>query len=75
MHGYVWEWTADAWHDDYKGAPTDGSAWDEKGAKERVLRGGSWADGADACRSAHRRRERASQRSDAVGFRCVRAAR
>ncbi len=35
MHGYVWEWTADAWHDDYKGAPADGRAWDEKEAKER----------------------------------------
>jgi formylglycine-generating enzyme required for sulfatase activity len=73
MHGYVWEWTADAWHDDYKGAPTDGSPWDEKAAKERVVRGGSWADGADACRSGHREHREASHRSDAVGFRCVRA--
>jgi len=74
MHGYVWEWTADAWHDDYKGAPADGGVWDEKGAKERVLRGGSWADGADACRSAYRGHREAGHRSDSVGFRCVRAA-
>jgi formylglycine-generating enzyme required for sulfatase activity len=72
MHGYVWEWTADAWHEDYKGAPADGSAWDEAGAKERVLRGGSWADEADACRSASRAHKEAAYRSDAVGFRCVR---
>jgi formylglycine-generating enzyme required for sulfatase activity len=73
MHGYVWEWTADAWHDDYKGAPADGGAWDEKGAKERVLRGGSWADGADTCRSAYRHHKEAGHRGDAVGFRCARA--
>ena len=27
MYGNVWEWVADCWHNNYKGAPTDGSAW------------------------------------------------
>ncbi len=27
MHGYLWEWCADDWHDDYEQAPADGSAW------------------------------------------------
>ncbi|HRX72040.1 MAG TPA: SUMF1/EgtB/PvdO family nonheme iron enzyme [Candidatus Competibacteraceae bacterium] len=42
VHGNVWEWVQDSWHDDYQGAPTDGSAWEEAGSGPRVLRGGSW---------------------------------
>lgn len=43
MHGNVWEWCEDHWHDTYAGAPTDGSAWVTGGDKtRRVLRGGSW---------------------------------
>ena len=44
MHGNVWEWCEDCWHDDYKNAPLDGSAWLEANngdCKKRVLRGGS----------------------------------
>jgi len=43
MHGNVWEWCEDVWHDNYEGAPTDGSAWTSGGDQSRrVLRGGSW---------------------------------
>jgi formylglycine-generating enzyme required for sulfatase activity len=73
LHGYVWEWCQDAWHDSYEGAPADGSAWEEKDAKERVVRGGSWADEAPSLRSAFRGHQPAGQRSDTIGFRCVRA--
>jgi formylglycine-generating enzyme required for sulfatase activity len=55
MHGNVWEWVEDYWHDNYTGAPTDGSAWIEtpRGGG-RVWRGGSWSHSAWSCRSAFR---------------------
>ncbi len=28
LHGNVWEWCLDHWHDSYEGAPADGSAWE-----------------------------------------------
>jgi formylglycine-generating enzyme required for sulfatase activity len=59
MHGQVWEWCEDDWHENYEGAPTDGSAWlksGEKAQKSRysVLRGGSWVNYPVYCRSACR---------------------
>ena len=42
MAGNVWEWVQDCWQDTYDGAPTDGSAWEEKHVVQRVIRGGSW---------------------------------
>ncbi|MBD2523908.1 formylglycine-generating enzyme family protein [Nostoc sp. FACHB-133] len=54
MHGNVWEWCQDTWHDSYKGAPSDGSAWIDNDNKIRMLRGGSWHDLPGKCRSASR---------------------
>ncbi|NCR75919.1 MAG: SUMF1/EgtB/PvdO family nonheme iron enzyme [Microcystis aeruginosa K13-06] len=55
MHGNVWEWCADTWHDNYHVAPTDGSAWIENGNDNRSpLRGGSWYNYPSNCRSAYR---------------------
>jgi formylglycine-generating enzyme required for sulfatase activity len=56
MHGNVWEWVEDVWHLNYKGAPTDGSAWiDGKQKKSsKITRGGSWGAIPDVVRSATR---------------------
>ena len=50
MHGNVWEWVEDCWHDNYEGAPTDGRAWTSGcGSGVRaVLRGGSWSISAES---------------------------
>ena len=69
MHGNVWEWCSDEWHDNYSGAPTDGSSWETGGSEYRVLRGGSWYRFAVDCRSAYRRRYSAGYRSSSIGFR------
>jgi formylglycine-generating enzyme required for sulfatase activity len=55
MHGLVWEWCADPWHNNYKNAPTNASIWDVDGdIHRRVLRGGAWNFNAELCRSASR---------------------
>ncbi|MGE0712447.1 MAG: SUMF1/EgtB/PvdO family nonheme iron enzyme [Planctomycetota bacterium] len=73
VHGNVWEWCQDGWHDNYQGAPRDGSAWDSAGASDRVRRGGSWYDGAWGCRSADRRRCGPGLRFRNLGFRPARS--
>jgi formylglycine-generating enzyme required for sulfatase activity len=54
MHGNVWEWCLDPWHDSCWGAPADGSAWTAGGGTARLLRGGSWLSIPRLCRSAFR---------------------
>ena len=88
MHGNVWEWVEDGWHDDnvgelvkggwnwqanYAGAPTDGSVW-TSGAdtSRRVLRGGAWNDAPHWLRSASRLISLPQFGDDCVGFRLAR---
>jgi formylglycine-generating enzyme required for sulfatase activity len=74
IHGNVGEWVEDDWHDNYEGAPTDGSGWvDDPRAEYRMSRGGSWGDGAWDCRSAYRRVWSAGARVPELGFRPARS--
>jgi formylglycine-generating enzyme required for sulfatase activity len=76
MHGNVWEWCEDVWHDDYNDAPKDGSAWMDGGEQIlRVLRGGSCNYFARDCRAAYRFDNSPDDHFDHIGFRCVISAR
>jgi formylglycine-generating enzyme required for sulfatase activity len=71
MHGNVWEWCEDSWHENYKGAPTDGSAWKNSNENRSLLRGGSWGNIANYCRSASRDRGDQGNRDNDNGVRLV----
>lgn len=74
VHGNVWEWVQDIWHQDYSGAPNDGSAWEtsESGKSLRVVRGGSWGDEPGRLRGAARFGYFPGDRPYFLGFRLAR---
>jgi formylglycine-generating enzyme required for sulfatase activity len=73
VHGNVFEWAEDCWHDSYHGAPGDGGAWTTGGdCDERVLRGGSWSNRPRNLRSADRARDTWVIRDSLDGFRVAR---
>jgi len=72
MHGNLWEWCADPWHENYHGAPSDAGVWErERSTKLFILRGGSWYYDAGKMRSAFRGRGQLTERNGDVGFRIV----
>lgn len=74
MSGNVYEWCADDWHNDYNGAPTNGSAWVAASRGSiRVLRGGGWGNDARSCRAAGRGGTAPTSRGSVIGFRLARS--
>lgn len=72
MHGNVWEWCLDHWHENYNNAPTNGDAWiDSSENQTRVMRGGSLLNDPSMCRSSSRFHKNASETFKHVGFRIV----
>ncbi|MDD4964121.1 MAG: formylglycine-generating enzyme family protein [Gallionella sp.] len=73
MHGNVQEWVQDCWHENYQGAPQDGSAWITACSEgRRIVRGGAWDSSATALRSAARDRKTWDHLSPSIGFRVAR---
>lgn len=75
MHGNVWEWVEDCWHQDYDDAPTDGSAWlgTAGNCQYHVMRGGTWHGMVSYMRSAYRFRYPQQTRTGGLGFRLARS--
>ncbi|PZU99457.1 MAG: hypothetical protein DCE90_02585 [Pseudanabaena sp.] len=81
MHGNVWEWCLDEWHDSYASKPENlqkqgNQAWGDLSINEndnryRLLRGGSWFNYAVYCRSAYRYRNIARNQNNYIGFRVI----
>jgi formylglycine-generating enzyme required for sulfatase activity len=73
MHGNVWEWCEDHWHDSYNFAPGDDQTWLIPAAADdepRLLRGGSWYRLPPGyCRSACRFSCYPADRNSNFGFR------
>jgi formylglycine-generating enzyme required for sulfatase activity len=73
MHGNVWEWCEDNWHESYNGKPpSDGSVWRGGSRSLRVLRGGAWSSYPESLRSADRYRYPPENRDSWGGFRVAR---
>jgi formylglycine-generating enzyme required for sulfatase activity len=73
VHGNVWEWVEDCWHEDYNGAPTDGSVWSGGDCNFHLLRGGSWFVDPRSIRSAARLGYSSDNRNgNDAGFRVAR---
>jgi formylglycine-generating enzyme required for sulfatase activity len=76
VHGNVWEWCEDLWHDNYADKPdglrATGSAWTAGSSDYRVLRGGSWGYDSQDLRSAHRDDSDPRFHNTNIGFRVAR---
>lgn len=75
MHGNVFEWCDDLYHDSYRGAPADGASWTADGPMAgRVHRGGGFGNIDRECRAAFRDRLHPALRTGSLGFRIATSA-
>ncbi len=75
IYGNVWEWVEDDWHNDYSGAPADGSAWLEVPSitpREGVIRGGAWNNDPMLIAPETRISQLSTARTNVTGFRVAR---
>ncbi|ATD67800.1 serine/threonine kinase [Luteimonas chenhongjianii] len=72
LAGNVSEWMADCWHENYRRAPEDGSAWINPGCRNQVIRGGSWASSPAQTRASWRALAQVDTTNARLGFRVVR---
>jgi formylglycine-generating enzyme required for sulfatase activity len=73
MVGNVFEWVGDCWHDNFDGAPADGSAWVTGDCSKRVIRAGSWYYPSALVQSFFRYWVKLDASSTGTGFRVARA--
>jgi len=81
MHGNVWEWCLDDWHDDYSTKPVrlkqnGNEPWgdvdiNKNNYRSQPMRGGSWGSNARNCRAGNREWFNARYLYNDVGFRVV----
>ena len=71
MNGNAGEWVQDEWHDNYKNAPTNGSAWESRNSTSRVYCGGSFNSNVRDCRVSVRVGKQPNYGYDDIGFRIV----
>ncbi len=73
LHGNVYEWCGDGWHNNYQGAPANGEVWqpekNSRGDRFRILRGGGWGTETRQCRSATRSKFSPHNRYSVIGLR------
>jgi formylglycine-generating enzyme required for sulfatase activity len=72
MHGNVFQWVQDHYHEDYQGAPTNGSYWSGGHWSHLIIRGGAWSSYPQDLRAAYRSSDLPGARHYNVGFRVAR---
>jgi formylglycine-generating enzyme required for sulfatase activity len=74
MHGNVWEWVEDCWHNSYDGAPSDATPWLKESGGDcthRITRGGSWRNALQDLRVTARLKYPTTHAAQVRGFRVV----